>query len=228
MKKGRVALIGLDGSGKSANISLMKQDAAYSDYDFIWVRWKPTLLKPLYKLIGGKAKTNAKAKTEPDENRSGLKSEYNRKAGMKKKIFKSGIVRNAWIFLATVDYFFQFYFKTLFNLLSKKGIIFDRYYLDLYVDQGINFGYSPEKIYKMIKTHQWLFPKMDKIVYIRVTPEVCYARKDDIPNMDYLEKRYAIYEYISEKDDWHVVNGNEPLEKVNGTIKSIILGGKNE
>lgn len=42
----RVALIGLDGSGKSANIEKMKRDSDYSDYNFLWVRWKPTLLKP--------------------------------------------------------------------------------------------------------------------------------------------------------------------------------------
>lgn len=42
----RVALIGLDGSGKSANIEKMKLDSDYSDYNFLWVRWKPTLLKP--------------------------------------------------------------------------------------------------------------------------------------------------------------------------------------
>ena len=38
----RVALIGLDGSGKSANIEKMKRDSDYSDYNFLWVRWKPT------------------------------------------------------------------------------------------------------------------------------------------------------------------------------------------
>ena len=47
----RVALIGLDGSGKSANIEKMKQDSDYSDYNFLWVRWKPTLLKPVYMLM---------------------------------------------------------------------------------------------------------------------------------------------------------------------------------
>ena len=30
----RVALIGLDGSGKSANIEKMKRDSDYSDYNF--------------------------------------------------------------------------------------------------------------------------------------------------------------------------------------------------
>ena len=32
----RIALIGLDGSGKSANIDKMKQDPDYSRYKFVW------------------------------------------------------------------------------------------------------------------------------------------------------------------------------------------------
>ena len=47
----RIALIGLDGSGKSANIDRMKIDTDYSKYQFVWVRWKPTLLKWDYILM---------------------------------------------------------------------------------------------------------------------------------------------------------------------------------
>lgn len=47
----RIALIGLDGSGKSANIDRMKIDTDYSQYQFVWVRWKPTLLKWAYILM---------------------------------------------------------------------------------------------------------------------------------------------------------------------------------
>ncbi len=226
MGKDRVALIGLDGSGKSANIDLMKKDTGYSDYDFLWVRWKPTLVKPLYKIIGNKAgkKSTDKPENADNNDREKLRAEYDKKKALKKKIFKSPFVKGAWIFVATLDYFFQFYAKTLRYLLGGKNIIFDRYYLDLYVDQGINFGYSPEKIHREIKKNQWLFPKMNRIIYIRVAPDVCYSRKDDIPNMDYLEKRYAIYEYICKKDNWIVVDGTRPLDEVRSTIRKIILG----
>ena len=50
----RIALIGLDGSGKSANIERMKQDESYRDYHFVWVRWKPVLQRPAYWLLNRK------------------------------------------------------------------------------------------------------------------------------------------------------------------------------
>ena len=95
--------------------------------------------------------------------------------------------------------------------------------MDLFVDQGINFGYSPKKIDSEIKKYQFLFPKMNQIVYIRVSPETCYKRKDDIPNLDYLNRRYEIYEELCKNSGWVIVDGEEAFETVNLNIKKIVL-----
>ena len=84
-------------------------------------------------------------------------------------------------------------------------------------------GYSPEKIRQEIGKHKFLFPKIDYFVYIRVSPETCYMRKNDIPNMDYLNRRYAVYECLSEEDNWIIVNGETTFSEVNSRIKGIIL-----
>ena len=227
----RVALIGLDGSGKSANIEMMKQDSDYSDYNFVWVRWKPTLLKPAYMLmekrVSGKNK-NINKSVQVDgkcgEKQAELNADYKTKAGLKGKIFGNPLTRGIWMFLALTDYFFQFHIKVLPLVLMGKNIIFDRFYLDLFVDQGINFGFAPEKIRKEIQKYRFLFPQMDSYVYIRVSPETCYKRKNDIPNMDYLNRRYGIYECLSKGNNWITVDGELSFEKVNSRIKEVILG----
>lgn len=226
----RAALIGLDGSGKSANIGKMKSDRDYSQYSFLWVRWKPTLLKPAYMLLDRKvknAKTEEKRDNASEKSSAGqkaLQKEYKAKSGLKDKVFKNPAIRAVWMALALIDYLLQFYAKTAGLLLKRESIIFDRFYLDLFVDQGINFGYSPEKIDSEIKRYQWLFPRMDQIVYIRVSPETCYKRKDDIPDMDYLLRRYAIYEQLSKNPGWVAVDGEKPFDEVNSAIKAVILG----
>ncbi|MBE5922536.1 MAG: hypothetical protein E7269_07275 [Lachnospiraceae bacterium] len=227
----RIALIGLDGSGKSANIDKMKLDSDYSDYKFVWVRWKPTLLKPAYLLMEKKVSnknknidTSIQVDGKSGKKQAELNADYNAKSGLKGKIFGNPAIRGVWMFLALVDYFFQFHIKVLPLILTGKSIIFDRFFLDLFVDQGINFGYSPEKIREEIRKHRFLFPKMDSYVYIRVSPETCYQRKNDIPNMDYLNRRYDIYECLSEEIAWIAVDGELPFEEVNIQIKKLILG----
>ena len=86
----RVALIGLDGSGKSANINKMKTDPMYSKYNFIWVRWKPVLLAPAYWFMTKKIRNS---KINPEEIRQTdqpqklskeqrkMSAEYNKKTG---------------------------------------------------------------------------------------------------------------------------------------------------
>lgn len=226
----RIALIGLDGSGKSANIEKMKKDQDYADYNFVWVRWKPTLLKPAYILLERRVskKNNGTDNVIAVDGKTGKKqaemnADYNVKSGIKGKIFKNPIIRTVWMFLALLDYFFQFYIKVIPILLSRKGIIFDRFFLDLFVDQGINFGFSANRIKKEINKHKFLFPGIDKYVYIRVSPETCYNRKNDIPNMNYLNKRYEIYECLSNEKQWFIVDGEKPFEEVNAQIKQIIL-----
>lgn len=226
----RVALIGLDGSGKSANIDKMKLDSDYSDYSFVWVRWKPTLLKPIYLLMEkkiSKKKKNIDSNTDMDdkknEKQAELNTEYNIKSGLKERIFGNVIVRNTWMLLALVDYLFQFYIKVLPLIISGKNIIFDRCFLDLFVDQGINFGYTPEKIRNEILRYSFMFPKIDRYVYIRVSPETCYMRKNDIPNLTYLNLRYKIYECLSNEKNWIKVDGELPFAKVNAQIRNVIM-----
>lgn len=229
----RIALIGLDGSGKSANIEKMKMDEDYTNYIFIWVRWKPKLLKPAYWLLSRNIKSKScsfsnvltsSMSLKNTLNQAKLNSDYNAKASMKVKIFKNPIIRNIWMTLAIMDYFIQFQAKTIGLVLRKQNIIFDRFYLDLFVDQGINFGYTPAQIEKEIMKFQWLFPKIDQIIYIRVSPETCFKRKDDIPNMDYLLKRYDIYEHLSKGSIWTTVDGEKTFKTVGRDIKKMVLG----
>lgn len=226
----RVALIGLDGSGKSANISYMKKAEAYRGFSFLWVRWEPTLLKPAYLLMNSRMKHSKPAQlrvqstTEKDSREQrAMQEEYQKKSGMKARLFRNPLVRGGWMTLALIDYVLQFYAKAGGVLMRGDAVVFDRYYLDLFVDQGISFGYSPERIWRELHRYQRLFPEMDKTIYLRVSPEVCYRRKDDIPGMDYLLRRHEIYEYLSRRDGWQVVDGELPFDAVCAEIRSRIL-----
>lgn len=220
----KVALIGLDGSGKSANMNIMKDDKEYSSFNFLWVRWQPSVTMVLYKIKHRNDVVGVRQDSEAGKKKQvALNKEYSRKKKIKDKLFKNAVIRKLWMKYAIFDYRKQFEKKTKEYLIADSDIIFDRFYLDLFIDQGINFGYSPEKIYDEIQKNQKYFPVMDKTIYIRVSPEVCYARKDDIPNMDYLIKRYEIYEYIAQKQKWIVINGELPLEEVYANIKQNVL-----
>jgi thymidylate kinase len=233
----RFALIGLDGSGKSANINLMKQDHDYGRYHFVWVRWKPLLLKPAYWFLNHHMYRRKNHQTNLPQNHpqnqptdqqntapTGLDQLYDSKTGLKSKIFRNPIIRAIWLALALIDYCLQFYVKVIWLVIGNKLIIFDRFYLDFFVDQGINFGYSPARIEAEIIKYQWLFPRLDRYVYLRVSPVTCLKRKGDIPNLDYLSRRFDIYEHLAHGNKWIAVDSEESLDTVNRTLKKLIIG----
>lgn len=216
----RVALMGLDGSGKSANIQKLKADKAFSSWKFVWVRWKPKLLGPAYQIF----KRREEKAVGRENSQEALSIQYRKKKGLKKKLFRFAPIRGIWMGLALTDYLCQFYAKTFFSLIKGENMVFDRYYPDLFIDQGINFSYTPEKICREIRRFQGLFPSLNRIIYIRVRPEVCFQRKNDIPDREYLEKRFAVYERLKEEDGWVSVDGEAPLASVYGEVKKQVLG----
>ncbi len=223
----KVALIGLDGSGKSANINLMKKDNDYKEFKFLWVRWQPSITLWIKKLKHKHSEVSTGPRTydvEGQKKQASLVKEYQNKSKVKNILFGNEFIRRIWMGYAIKDYRKQFYKKTQGILSDNSNVIFDRYYLDLFVDQGINFGYSPEKVYSEIFKYKDYFPTMDRIIYINVSPDVCFSRKDDIPNMQYLQKRFDIYNYMAKKDNWLIVDGEKPLEEVYQTIKNAIIG----
>lgn len=210
----RIALLGIDGSGKSTHLNRMKSDSVFADFDFIWLRYSPKLLKPLYSLLKKKEKKNGVS--------GDLKKEYKGRTDKKKKIFKNPFIRFLWRNLTLIDYFFQVRIRTFKTRLKKKNVIFDRYYPDLFIDLGANFGYPPEKTVKYIKRKRKLFPKADGYVYIRALPETCIARKDDIPSLKYLEDRFAVYEILKSDENFYTVDGEKTADEVYENVVSVI------
>lgn len=219
MKPKRFALMGLDGSGKSTVIDRLKTDPTCTDFVFAWVRWEPFLLKPAYWLVNKRVGYIPKAQHSREER----KESSSAKGAVKRSIFRNGMMRAVWTMAALLDYFLQFYAKVTKFLVSGKCMVFDRYYFDLFVDQGLNVGFSPEKISRLVKKCQWMFPRLEQAVYIRVSPEICYSRKDDIDSMEYLVQRFAVYETLSKDLGWKVIDGEEAADQVYESIKSEIL-----
>lgn len=214
-KAKRYAIIGLDGSGKSTNIEKIINDEKYKDYKHLWVRWGVLFLKPFYLILTKeKNKTSNPITTREQYNQKHKKKNHVKSNFFNCFIFKSNIVKYLWILLVLIDYQFQFYKHSISLIIKKENIIFDRYFIDLFVDQGINLGYTPKTISKLVNRHQFLFPKINKYIYIKVPPEICYSRKEDVPNMEYLTKRYEIYEELSKNKNWITINGEESLDQV--------------
>jgi dTMP kinase len=85
-------------------------------------------------------------------------------------------------FLAWVDYFARVCPVLVASSFTSTILVVDRYVYD--VIQGLSGDHAMS--YKVVVWLMKLFPQPTVVFYIKVPPELAYARKDDIPSLEFL------------------------------------------
>jgi thymidylate kinase len=196
-----VSFSGLDGSGKSLQISELKKYLTNKGYDVI--------IKTMYF----------------DLTTYSLLRRVKYKFKKKEEIIPKGEISNNWYSNPTIKIIFLLldlivirgivaYYK-IFHL--KKIIIFDRYLFDEVTDiSSTKFNYLFQAILRIV-------PKIDLVVFLIVSPEISFQRKKEY-NLKYLHEKEIIYKYIidqmSDKQTRLIINTEQ--EGINSTKEKIV------
>lgn len=211
-----ICLEGIDGCGKSTQIELLKNMEGVS---YCWLRWKPFLLRPFYYLL---KKKNKKDIGDGIDSNSEI---YNTNKQKKDKLFRHDVIRWIWYNVSLIDY--TLVTKVKIARANKRGIqtlVFDRYFYDFVIDQGINFRWKLQEFITEIVKLSKLFKKPQLVILLHILPEEALKRKNDIPNITYLNDRYSIYKGIAEKFNWFVIDASLKKEEISSAIVNKMRG----
>ena len=224
MNKGRlIVFTGIDGSGKTTQVRLlidgMKQDGI--DVSYVWSRWKPFLLRPIINSWKRNV-SKGKADSKPQEN-------FNRVENKKHKLLSNPVLRWLWLAAFFIDYGLQIFIKIRIGMINKKMIISDRMYYDSVIDQAINLGVRKDGLLENLGSG-WmkiLFPQPDMVIYVDCPADIAFNRKDDAPNVEYLENRRELYLKLAERYGWIIIDGTLTEEEIAVQIKALVYKGLN-
>ena len=190
MNSNLISISGIDGSGKSTQLDLLKK--YYEDLGFkviyLWSRGGSTpginKLKSFLRLIAGK--------NLPPSGKSKKRDE----------MFKNIFIQYIWIYAAILDLLRIYAFSIRWNLLIGKKVICDRYIWDTLVDFKIMF---PELeierwlIWKiLVKSVPIPFKQILLMIPIKTSIARCSQKFDPFPDSPEIrEKRYSLYVDIS-------------------------------
>lgn len=220
MKSNIWCFVGIDGSGKTTQAKMLL-NYFYSrnvSASYVWVRWDPLLLKPLFIIF-----KRLLLKRSKIENVTITSKEYKELKNFKQKALKSGLMKTAWFILALLDYYLQVLIKIFPKLVIGKTIVCDRYYYDFLADQLLNLNLTNKMKTTLYCSLQKFFPEPRKVFYIFIEPEESLKRKQDIPGLEYASDREKMYSLFAQLNkSWKIIDGAKAKEDIHKDIISFL------
>lgn len=205
-----ILVTGLDGCGKTTQVQKLFEDQRVaSGWSYVWGRWEPRLTGLLMDLWR-RRKAGLEAGQRPTEDRG--HADF---VAKKQQLFESAWKRRLWMTLVLLEYLPQLWLRLLPAILRGRGVLCDRAHPDLWVDLTVNFG-GDASLLAEISRHPLcrLLPRVDRLVLLKVDPEVGYRRKMDGTPLAYLQAREPLYEALTALLPARSVDADGPLETV--------------
>lgn len=212
MNRKLICFIGTDGSGKStASKMLMERyKLAGKKCRCIWGAYDGWLLRPLISV----AKKLLMKHSSINQDYKSYRKDMN-------KVTKKRFLIKLYLGIILCEYWFEVFVKVRLPMMLGYDVICDRYVFDTVISISSNLGFSMQQFQDTLKRWSAPFPKPDIVVYVATPADVSVTRKDDIPDVDYLNRRIPYYEEIASTHSIIKINGTEPLAKIQTQMQGL-------
>jgi len=209
-----IAIVGVDGTGKSTQAALLETELAARGMDVVrvWSRWEPRNLARLGGLVrwrGGRAKDRAVVDDAI--------------VSRKRYLMRSPALRYVWLRTASFQYRRQVRVRVERELQRGRTVVADRYLADFIVDQESNLGYEPaerSRLFRLRVMHT--FPVPDLTIVLDTDPREAVARKQDGTSPEELIRKREHYRALGRGTGAVLIDASDEVESVHGRIVTAV------
>jgi len=137
------------------------------------------------------------------------------------KATRRPFVTNVYTLMVFCEYWLQIFFNVTVPMSLGKTVVSDRYVYDTVINMSSNLGLDPQAFKRKLERWIKFFPKPDLVIYVEVPPEVSMARKDDIPDIEYVRKRHEYYRLLAGSLCPRIVDGTTPIKAIRDEMVTI-------
>lgn len=214
-KRPIICFIGLDGSGKSTCVEYA--------YKMLKAQGLPVeIVRAAYVLNFMTVFVKAGKRILLRKDHDPFESDYRQYLMRMREHAKKGFVYKVFSFLTTLEFRLQIWINIRLKQRMGKVLLVDRYIYDNAVTLSANLDGGITFVHQEIHGKWRAAPKPDMIIYIKTPADVCYSRKDDIPDIYYLTIREPLYDAISVLCNARVISGEQTKEAMLAEVAEYI------
>jgi thymidylate kinase len=197
-----IVLSGLDGSGKSTHVAWISAALARQGepYRIVWLRW--VILTSLPLLAYGRLRGYSRRHYNPRSQTTIVEPLYHR----------SRVMRSLWPRLFALDIALAAWWRVLRPLRRGETVVCDRYVHDVIVDIAAILKNDTLVHARLASRLLALVPPDARTVLIDVEPEIAFARKHDVLDRPYLERRRPLYLELARRTGATIVDGSASFD----------------
>jgi dTMP kinase len=211
---------GIDGSGKSlqANQLVDRLRAAGYPAVYVWSGGTAPLTGPLARVGKSILRRRRRATTAPATTID-TSTPYRSYLSFTQGVFKKRLVRTAWLHLSLLEHMGEIWTKIVPHLVSGRIVVCDRYLYDKLVNIAVLSNMGPDELTRQLRLARlyWV-PQPTKWFFIDVPAEVAFSRKDDVPDVLFLERRIPLYRAIAKVFNLHILDGTAAPDEIAAVV----------
>jgi thymidylate kinase len=101
--------------------------------------------------------------------------------------------------VSLLEHMGEIWAKIVPHLLSGRIVVCDRYIYDRLVNIAVLCNTTPDELRRQLRfARLYWVPQPRKWFFIDVPADVAFSRKDDVPDLLFLERRVPLYETIAD------------------------------
>lgn len=203
-----ICIIGIDGSGKTtlARALVTRLQRAGYDAGYVYGRVQPLLSRVL--MWAGRVFVVKGKKHEIFEN-------YDDYSARKRQAFENGIFAGIFTWSLLFDQIVQGNLKFRLGLFTGRCIVCDRYVYDtVLTDIAPDRKFSGRDARDLIEFAFRTVPRPDITLLVDVPEEIAFGRKDDVPDIRYLQERRHRYLELGDLPGVVLLDGSKAIDEL--------------
>lgn len=199
-----ICFTGIDGSGKTTQAKLLVDWLASQGIKttYTWSRGEVLAIRRIFLSMGRRALGTSTREIASDQ------ASYRKYQSRKSRLMGNALVRTLWSVMTYVEHLVQINLDIRRQLQDGFWVVCDRYQWDTLIDLAVLNNKDSEWLVNGFNRFTWrLIPRPAITFLIDIPPEEAMRRKDDIPSLEYVQKRRAHYLHVAETGSFTVVDG---------------------